>query len=372
MSKELYIGLMSGTSADGLDAALVAFDGDAPQLKKTLKLPFSAEIRRTMVRLRSSGEDEISRLGWLDAVLGELCAEAVLQLQAAVGEDEAVAAVGWAGHTVRHCPDADPPFTLQAGDPAVICQRSGLPVVCEFRRSDMAAGGQGAPLAPLFHNAFFGGDEDRVVANLGGIANISVLSAHQSQPVRGFDTGPANCLLDEWAQRHLGQPLDEDGSWARSGTPSPKLLRAMLAEPWFARPPPKSTGRELFNLSWLDAILAATKSPSPADVQATLALLTARTLVQHLKLHCPNARRLILSGGGAANGRLVEYIAAELAAAELAMPVDSTEAHGLDASWIEAVGIAWLARCRVQRQMLDMAAVTGGQRILLGALLQPN
>lgn len=373
---ELYIGLMSGTSADGLDAALVGFDGDRPQLVAHLALSFSDEMQQSMALLRTPGEGEMDLFGRLDGDLGGLCADAVRQLLQQAGSEAAgkVAAVGWAGHTVRHAPDARPPYCLTAGNPAIICQRTGLPVACEFRRSDMAAGGQGAPLAPLFHQAFFSGDKARVVINLGGIANVSLLPerGRSDVPLRGFDTGPASCLMDEWAQRHLGQAMDEDGRWARLGKVSVELLQRMLAEPWLSRPSPKSTGRELFNLGWLDGLLQGLpQQPEPVDVQATLALFTARSLVQHLAGQ-EEADKLILCGGSAANGFLTELIAAEMAGAGLDAELCTSEMLGLPVSQVEAAGIAWLARCRLQRQPLDMTAVTGGGRVLLGALLLPS
>ena len=365
-----YVGLMSGTSADGLDAVLVRFDGDKPEMLATSCTSFDDQMRADMALLRSPGSDEISRYGQLDRSLAALCARAVEEL---IGSEKP-RAIGWAGHTVRHCPDGPLPFSLQAGDPARIAHLTGVPVVAQFRRSDMAAGGQGAPLAPLFHSAFFA-DDARVcaVANLGGIANLSLL--RPGGRVEGFDTGPGNCLMDEWAQRHLGVPFDRDGDWAGGGQIVDTLLRRMLQTQWLQLPPPKSTGREQFHLDWLQEMLQPLTSggqaagmPAPQDIQATLAAFSARALADALLAQAPDCSVLLLCGGGALNQHLVGLIRHYLPDIQ----VESTAAAGLDPQWVEAAGLAWLARQRICGKELDLVDITGGSCRHPGTIFLPD
>ncbi len=253
----LYLGLMSGTSMDAADAALVDFSADQPKLIATQRTKLTAELRAALLALCVPGPNEIERMAELDARLGELFADSALALLKKSGvKPVQVHAIGSHGQTVRHQPSGPYPFSLQIGNPALIAQRTGITTVADFRRADIAAGGQGAPLVPAFHNAMFrSAEHDRAVVNIGGIANITILHADPSQDVRGFDTGPGNVLLDAWAERHLGKRMDEDGRFAASGKVHEGLLSALLNDDYFSLAPPKSTGREHFNIAWLDAIL---------------------------------------------------------------------------------------------------------------------
>ncbi|HWP94542.1 MAG TPA: anhydro-N-acetylmuramic acid kinase [Gammaproteobacteria bacterium] len=370
MAAELYIGLMSGTSVDAIDAALVEFAGGL-RLRHTLAVPIDDALRRRVLAITHGdlGADTVDVLGSLDVEIGLRFAEAALKLLAAAGISAAhVAAIGSHGQTVRHRPDATPPFTLQLGDPNVIAARTGITTVADFRRKDLALGGQGAPLMPAFHRAAFGdAGEDVAVVNIGGIANVTLL--HADGRTAGFDTGPGNALLDAWALRHLGTPCDRDGAWAASGHVQPELLRAMRADPYFARPAPKSTGREYFNPAWLDTALAACRTAfAPADVQATLAELTAVTIADGVLAALPAAHTVLVCGGGAHNRDLLTRLARHLAPRRLA----TTQARGIDPDYVEAAGFAWLARETLAGRPGNLPAVTGAARAaVLGAIYPP-
>lgn len=365
-ASELYLGLMSGTSADGIDAALVRFEGEGRTLRCELvhgnTFSWDATLRGQLVAL-GQGADTVSLddLGMLDGRIALAFAEAALSLLQAAGVPRGrVRAIGSHGQTVRHRPQGDPPFTWQLGDGNVIAERCGIATVADFRRRDVAAGGQGAPLMPAFHAALLGSsNEDRAALNLGGIANFTLLPA--AGDVRGFDTGPANALLDAWCERHTGRPYDADGAFAASGQVNPTLLARLLADPWFALPPPKSTGREHFHLDWLQARMEDT-SLAPADVQATLLDLTARTIADALHMSQPDTRRVLACGGGVRNPVLMARLAAYLPQAV----VESTAAHGLDPDYVEAMGFAWLARETLAGRPGNLPAVTGasGRRVL--------
>ncbi|HEV7272056.1 anhydro-N-acetylmuramic acid kinase [Pseudoxanthomonas sp.] len=365
-ASELYLGLMSGTSADGIDAALVRFEGEGRTLRCELvhgnTFSWDATLRGQLVAL-GQGADTVSLddLGMLDGRIALAFAEAALSLLQAAGVPRGrVRAIGSHGQTVRHRPQGDPPFTWQLGDGNVIAERCGIATVADFRRRDVAAGGQGAPLMPAFHAALLGSsNEDRAALNLGGIANFTLLPA--AGDVRGFDTGPANALMDVWCERHTGRPYDADGAFAASGQVNPTLLARLLADPWFALPPPKSTGREHFHLDWLQARMEDT-SLAPADVQATLLDLTARTIADALHMSQPDTRRVLACGGGVRNPVLMARLAAYLPQAV----VESTAAHGLDPDYVEAMGFAWLARETLAGRPGNLPAVTGasGRRVL--------
>ena len=365
-ASELYLGLMSGTSADGIDAALVRFEGEGRTLRCELvhgsTFSWDATLRGQLVAL-GQGADTVSLddLGMLDGRIALAFAEAALSLLQAAGVPRGrVRAIGSHGQTVRHRPQGDPPFTWQLGDGNVIAERCGIATVADFRRRDVAAGGQGAPLMPAFHAALLGSsNEDRAALNLGGIANFTLLPA--AGDVRGFDTGPANALMDAWCERHTGRPYDADGAFAASGQVNPTLLARLLVDPWFALPPPKSTGREHFHLDWLQARMEDT-SLAPADVQATLLDLTARTIADALHMSQPDTRRVLACGGGVRNPVLMARLAAYLPQAV----VESTAAHGLDPDYVEAMGFAWLARETLAGRPGNLPAVTGasGRRVL--------
>lgn len=363
---ELYLGLMSGTSADGIDAALVRFEGEGRALGCRLvhgrTFAWDEATRARLVAL-GQGADNVSldALGALDATVAQAFAEAALTLLQDAGVPRGrVRAIGSHGQTIRHRPHADPPFTWQLGDGNVIAERSGIDTVADFRRRDVAAGGQGAPLMPAFHAALLGSaQEDRAVLNLGGIANFTLLPV--GGEVRGFDTGPANALMDAWCERHTGHAYDADGAFAASGQVNAALLARLLAEPWFALPPPKSTGREHFHLDWLQARMDGTVVPA-ADVQATLLDLTARTVADALQMTQPDTRRVLVCGGGVRNAVLMARLAAYLPQAI----VESTALHGLEPDYVEAMGFAWLARETLAGRPGNLPAVTGasGRRVL--------
>ena len=365
-ASELYLGLMSGTSADGIDAALVRFEGEGRALRCQLMHGRTFawdEATRTRLVALGQGADTVSldALGALDATVALAFADAALSLLQDAGVPRGrVRAIGSHGQTIRHRPQADPPFTWQLGDGNVIAERSGIDTVADFRRRDVAAGGQGAPLMPAFHAALLGSpQEDRAVLNLGGIANFTLLPV--GGEVRGFDTGPANALMDAWCERHTGRAYDADGAFAASGQVDAALLARLLADPWFALPPPKSTGREHFHLEWLQARMGETVLP-PADVQATLLDLSARTVADALQMTQPDTRRVLVCGGGVRNAVLMARLAAYLPQAI----VESTAMHGLEPDYVEAMGFAWLARETLAGRPGNLPAVTGasGRRIL--------
>ena len=362
---QLFLGLISGTSADGIDAALVEFpDGSTSavlRLRAARTHPWAPALRERLVALGQGGElTSLDELGRLDVQVAGAFADAALALldEAGVAAAE-VAAIGSHGQTLRHRPHGDAPFTLQVGDGNVIAERTGIATVADFRRRDVAAGGHGAPLVPAFHAALLhSADEDRAVLNLGGIGNYTLLP--KQGDVRGFDTGPANALLDAWCLRHTGRAFDADGAFAASGQVDGGLLGRLLDEAWFALPPPKSTGREQFHLDWVTARLGG--GESPADVQATLLELTAATVAGALQAHQPGTARVIACGGGVRNPQLLARIAAHLPGAR----IESTDVHGLDPDFVEAMAFAWLARETLAGQPGSLAAVTGarGPRVL--------
>jgi anhydro-N-acetylmuramic acid kinase len=359
----LHLGLISGTSADGIDAALVRFEPGF-EVIAARTFPYPDTVRARVLALATArAQIDLDDYGRLDVAVGECFAEAALALlgEARI-EAGRVAAIGSHGQTVRHGPHGPHPFTLQIGDPAVIAERTRITTVADFRRADVAAGGQGAPLLPALHAALFAtADATRAIVNLGGIANVTILAP--GRDVLGFDTGPANCLLDAWALRHLGRTRDEDGGWSRSGHVDSALLAALLSDPYFAAAPPKSTGRELFNLDWLDARVPP--GAASADVQATLVALSARSIADAILVRAPDVRDVFACGGGTHNPVLMEALAGALAPARLA----NTSALGLDPDYVEAVGFAWLARARLSGTPGNLPAVTGarGPRVL-GAL----
>ncbi|HXD38487.1 MAG TPA: anhydro-N-acetylmuramic acid kinase [Rhodanobacter sp.] len=358
----LYLGLISGTSADSIDAVLVRFGDGRPQMLACRAHPWPEPLRQRLLALaQGEAAPDLDAIGRLDVEIGGQFADAAVHLLAQSGTPAtAVRAIGSHGQTLRHRPGGDHPFTLQLGDPSVIAERCRIDVVADFRRADVAAGGQGAPLLPALHARLLGvPGHARVILNLGGIANITVLAADGG--VRGFDTGPANGLLDAWCLRHRGEAFDRDGAFAGSGRVLPDLLDALLADPYFALPPPKSTGREYFHLDWL-AARAPIASLEPADVQATLLELTARSVAAAVELHASAAADVLACGGGVHNGRLMHRLGELLAPRRLG----STAGHGVDPDFLEATAFAWLARQRLLNLPGNLPAVTGarGPRVL--------
>jgi anhydro-N-acetylmuramic acid kinase len=373
LTARLYLGLISGTSADGIDVALLRFE-PAPVLLAARTFGYSADLRGRLLALMHADNLPVDAFGELDAEVGETFAAAALALLADAGvAPAAVVALGSHGQTVRHRPSNRHPFTLQIGDPNRIAERTGIATVADFRRRDIAAGGQGAPLVCALHAALFASaTEARAILNLGGIANFTLLQ--DGQPVRGFDTGPANCLLDGWAQRHLGTSHDRGGEFAAGGQANRELLDELLADGYFAQPLPKSTGREHFHLEWLEQRLASHSALSPADVQATLLELSARSIADALARHAPATRRVIACGGGVHNQRLMQRLGDCLAQAlDHPCGLETTAAHGLDPDFVEAAAFAWLARQTLAGLPGNCVEVTGasGQRVL-GAVYPGN
>lgn len=362
----LYIGLISGTSRDGVDAALVGFPGGKPDLRAALCLPYPEELAARLEVLSASGRRPGDHtLPELDDDLARHFAAAALELLGRAGcETATVRAIGSHGQTAWHEPNGPDPVSIQLGSPALIARQTGITTVGDFRRADIEAGGQGAPLAPLLHRALFKpASGTRVVLNLGGIANISVIDA--AGAVSGFDTGPANCLLDAWIRRHRGEAFDRDGAWAADGRVDAGLLETLLADPYFGKPGPKSTGTEYFNLAWLAPLLGEDRR-APGDVQATLAELTAASVADAVRPFA--AADLLVCGGGVHNEDLLRRLQRRLPG----VPVRSTTQAGLDPDWVEAVLFAWLARERLAGRPQDTRRITGARKpVLLGSVFDP-
>ncbi|HYP83271.1 anhydro-N-acetylmuramic acid kinase [Variovorax sp.] len=362
---ELYVGLMSGTSLDGVDAVLVDFAGAGISVRAHADAPIQPGLREQLLALNTpGGQDELHHAALAANALARLYADVTRDLLAGAGVGRAaVTAIGAHGQTVRHRPQEfdGTGYTLQLNNPALLAELGGIDVVADFRTRDLAAGGQGAPLVPAFHRAIFG-RTDRAVAvlNLGGISNLSLLPAGTDAQGRvlGFDCGPANALMDHWARQHLGRPFDEGGRWAATGRVLPALLAAMKADPYFGRLPPKSTGRDLFHPAWLSAHLTGLPStPAPANVQATLAELSAGAVADDLLRHGPGIDELIVCGGGAFN----EHLLARLRALLPGVSVLTSSERGLLPNQVEATAFAWLARATMRREPGNLATVTGAQ-----------
>jgi anhydro-N-acetylmuramic acid kinase len=365
MAEELFIGLMSGTSLDGVDGVLADFSGGRIAVRAHATATFPVSLRAELMALNTlGGDNELHRAALAGNGLARVYAGVVEQLLADTGTSRAsVTAIGAHGQTVRHRPGEfdDVGYTLQINNPSLVAELTGICVVADFRSRDLAAGGQGAPLVPGFHRALFARDEQAVaVLNIGGISNLSLLPAGEGT-VLGFDCGPGNALLDHWCQSHIGQPFDTGGRWAATGRVLPDLLSRCLADAYFAKSPPKSTGRDLFNPSWLAARLGGAAA-QPADVQATLAELTALVCATELQRHGEGIRLLIVCGGGALNDHLMTRLRALLPG----MQVLSSAERGLPPQQVEAAAFAWLARSTMRRESGNLASVTGarGARVL--------
>jgi len=362
--RELYAGVMSGTSLDGVDAVVAEFRAPPDSLVATLgstHIAFPAALRDELLALQSAGGDEIARAARAANLLADLYAMAISDACEVAGvKPHDLVAAGVHGQTVRHRPEQG--WTLQINNPARVAERAYVTVVADFRSRDIAAGGQGAPLVPAFHAAIFGdAAAHRAVVNIGGIANVTDLPPRGA--VTGFDTGPGNVLMDLWTARHRAAPFDVNGEWAAQGKVDPALLSSLLAEPYFAAAPPKSTGRDLFNAGWLDSKLArAHRAGTHEGVQATLAALTARTIADAVRVHAAGASELLVCGGGAHNATLLRMLSAELAPRNVATTGD----RGVAAEHVEALAFAWLAREALAGRAGNLAAVTGarGSRIL--------
>ena len=361
---DLYIGLMSGTSLDGIDGVLADFSGPRMQVTHHASAAFAPALRAELLALNTPGDNELHRAALAGNSLSRAYAQAVHTLLQCSGHPaSAIRAIGAHGQTVRHRPQEfdGTGYTLQLGNPALLAELTGITVVADLRSRDVAAGGQGAPLVPAFHQGVFGRpDETVLVLNIGGISNLSVLGADGS--VLGFDCGPGNALMDHWCQQHTGQPFDKDGAWAATGQVLPDLLAALLQEPYLHKAPPKSTGRDLFNPAWLAAHLQPFTRAAAADVQATLTEFTASASAICANSYLKNSRTLAVCGGGALNGQLMQ----RLQAACPSLQVVTTDALGLPALQVEAAAFAWLARQALQGAPGNLPSVTGaaGPRVL--------
>jgi anhydro-N-acetylmuramic acid kinase len=355
-----YIGIMSGTSLDGVDVVLADFSGQRIHLVQHVRREFAPELRTVLVALQATGRDELHRAAVASQHLGRTYALAINELLHRAGVDaEAVIAAGIHGQTVRHRPEAG--YTLQLNAPATVAELVGIDVIADFRSRDVAAGGQGAPLVPAFHAAVFRAPFARAVVNIGGISNLTGLPAASStDAVIGFDCGPGNVLLDHWFARHGGGAFDANGAWGAGGHTHAGLLAALLLEPFFAREPPKSTGRDLFNGNWLDRRLERfdpDSTISPQDVQATLTRLTAVCIAQALQRSWPRAQEVVVCGGGVFNATLMRMLAEECAP----LPVVSSATLGIAPDHVEALAFAWLACEHMEGRYGNLPAVTGAR-----------
>ena len=358
----LYIGLLSGTSIDAIDAAVISTDGRRISLLETCSKSIPSHLRHRLLVLTEAPLVSLEEVGELDRELGVLLAEAALELLERAGIPAGdVRAIGSHGQTVRHRPPRGGKygFSWQIGDPNTIAELTGICTVADFRRRDVAAGGQGAPLVPAFHDRIFRElGIDRVIANIGGICNISLLPGEAIAPVSGFDTGPGNALMDAWTLRHLHQPFDRDGQWARTGKLNEDLIGRLMRHPFLAMTPPKSTGREEFNLAWLGEVLSTLPSIEQQDVQATLLEFSARTLSTGIRAFMPTCKEVFLCGGGAMNDFLVGRLGALLAQQRVA----TTESLGVHPDWVEACAFAWLAHQTLEGESGNLPAATGANR----------
>jgi len=367
----LYIGLMSGTSADGIDGVLVDLTDNGFRLLAARSVDYSPGIKEIIEsvirRYPDVAEDEVRQL---DEALGRGFACAASELAGEADPDESIAAVGSHGQTVYHGPGDEPPRSVQLADPRTIADRTGLTTVADFRSGDLQAGGQGAPLAPAFHNAMFrDADADRLIVNIGGIANLTILPADRERPVLGFDTGPGNTLMDQWCRLHTGEAYDDGGRWAAQGRADEGFVQALLDDPYFAAQPPKSTGREYFHLDWMKGRFAGWREAPAQDIQAGLLEVTARSVVQAATEACHGAGwEMYVCGGGARNGVLMNRLE-QLASGTVA----TTQALGLAPEWVEACAFAWLAHRRMHERPGNLPSVTGAAReVLLGEIYTPD
>ncbi|MDM8567548.1 anhydro-N-acetylmuramic acid kinase [Candidatus Halobeggiatoa sp. HSG11] len=362
----MYIGLMSGTSIDAIDVILADFVGNEIHIHAVYSHPWPQDLRDTLLTLSQETKDQsiLHDIAILDVKVGKLFAKSVLNMleKNSISKTK-IHAIGSPGQTLYHHPDGNPSYTWQLGDPNVIAQMTNITTIADFRRRDVAAGGQGAPLAPAFHDAYMrSSEENRGVLNIGGIGNLTVLSADKKLPVIGFDTGPGNALLDAFAYQQQHLRIDKDGAWAASGQVHADLLKDMLEDEYFARPAPKSTGRDYFNLEWLSYHILGLSLP-PEDIQATLCQLTIDSIANSVTLH--NIQRLLVCGGGVHNSLLMQGLADKLPDCK----VESTEAIGINPDLVEAICFAWLAKQRLNKQPSNLSSVTGAEQpVVLGGV----
>ena len=365
---ERFIGLMSGTSLDAIDVAVVEFDSNYPKLIASYSQALPRDLRETLLSLNKSRAGEIKRMAIADVQWAEHAASAINQLLAESNLAASdISAIGSHGQTIRHAPDNETPYSLQIGDPNTIAELTGITTVADFRRRDLAAGGEGAPLMPAFHNAMLRvNDENRVILNIGGMANITILPADSAEPVIGFDTGPGNVLMDSYIQTQMRKNYDEGGQWAASGKVQQDLLTRLLRDKFFKLPPPKSTGRELFNLRWVERRLKRLdKRVIKKNVQATLCELSAVSISQAIQLHASKASSIIVCGGGVHNTALMFRLQCLLEHQQ----VRSSEDYGIDPDAMEAIGFAWLAQQTLAIKAGNLPSVTGAKHpVVLGGI----
>jgi len=365
---EYYIGLMSGTSMDAIDAALVDLSDRTPVLRDQLSAPIPAKLREKLIAVAQGGDTTVAQLSELDVRLGRLFADAALALlQHSDTAADKVRAIGSHGQTVYHRPDGPCPTSVQIGDPNIIAERTGIVTVADFRRRDMAAGGQGAPMVPALHEAVFRlNDRNRVIVNIGGIANVTLLPANPLHKTSGFDTGPGNGLMDAWIKKQQRKNKDDRGRWAASGEVDEDLLGKMLKDRYFHKAPPKSTGREYFNLAWLEKIIKRHKKRLLSkNVQATLCELTAKTISDAILEYAPQTDEVLVCGGGGHN--LALMLRLQLLLGDIR--VVSTEEFGVDPDYVEAIAFAWLAKQTLEGRAGNLPAVTGARHgVVLGGI----
>jgi anhydro-N-acetylmuramic acid kinase len=363
---ELYIGLMSGTSLNGVDAVVVEFDRhNSPRLLHSHSEKFPATLYSNLQQLITTQATSLSQLASIDHELAVVYSLSVKKLlHKANLTPSHIQAIGCHGQTIYHQPEGEQHNSLQLGDPGFITETTGISVVADFRRRDMAVGGQGAPLVPAFHaDAFASPDSKRVILNIGGIANITIIPPAENSAITGFDTGPGNTLMDQWAFHHLNQIYDHDGEWAASGHIIDDLLESLLADDYFRKTPPKSTGREYFNLAWLESYLS--DSFRSEDVQATLLELTCQSIARHITQYARDTSEIYICGGGAHNRALRRRLTQIVAP----MNVDTSERLGIDPDWVEAAAFAWLARQTLHQLPGNLVSVTGAKRpVVLGGV----
>ena len=357
---------MSGTSLDGIDAVLADFSSSSPSLLHACYRAYDPDLRNRLLELHLPGYDELHRAAMVGNELAHHYAQAVAELLCECNVKTAeVAAIGCHGQTVRHCPQPGRDYTIQLYNPALLVELSGITVVADFRSRDIAAGGQGAPLVPAFHKVLFSHPQvHRAIVNIGGISNITDLPPNGE--VTGFDCGPGNIIMDAWCLRHTGNTYDDNGSWAASGGVIPALLDKLLAMPFFSLPPPKSAGREIFNLAWLESCLSGDELP--ADVAATVLQLTVASIAGSISDHFPNVTEVYLCGGGARNGALV----ARMRTAMTGKKVELTDSLGVDVDWLEAFAFAWLAKQVLHGMPASLPSVTGARGTRLLGAIYPN
>ena len=359
---------MSGTSADGIDAVLVDFSNTTPRLLASHYTPYSLELRKQILDLCHPGENEIHRLGELDVTLAQVFADAVHHLlRDAEASQHDIVAIGSHGQTIRHAPNHTQRFTMQIGDPNTIAAKTGITTVADFRRKDVALGGQGAPLVPAFHRSLFASKNiNRAIVNIGGMANVTLLPSDTDHSIIGFDTGPGNALLDYWIHTHQQETHDQAGAWGAQGTVHAALLQVMLDTPYLTLPPPKSTGREYFNHQWLEQQLAKiNENIRPVDVQATLTEFTASTIIDAIRQHLSGGE-IFVCGGGAHNAHLIARLRA---LSGTTFNVQTTESLGVHPDWVEAIAFAWLACQTMQKRTGNLPSVTGAnQAAILGGI----